>query len=213
MWASLPSQAREFIYEHNLPLKIARVDKEFDLPEQEIRVAGIARRDDELLFVRSCREGREWEFPGGRIDEGETPTEAVRREFTEETGLDVTDADPLLALVWAFRDSTIVQIVFHIDATGDLQPSDQTEVCDIGWFETIPDSISFGNAGHQTYEVIINSKPVTVAFSDDPHERAQLRSVPDKLPNKKSIAVGGAVAGGAVAAGLARRLLTKGNDD
>ncbi len=30
-----------------------------------------------------------WEFPGGRIEEGESPEEAIMREFKEETGFDV----------------------------------------------------------------------------------------------------------------------------
>lgn len=33
-----------------------------------------------------------WEFPGGSLDEGETPEQAMRREIMEETGFTVTDA-------------------------------------------------------------------------------------------------------------------------
>jgi A/G-specific adenine glycosylase len=36
-----------------------------------------------------------WEFPGGRIEPGETPEEAVVREFLEETGFHVALADNL----------------------------------------------------------------------------------------------------------------------
>ena len=34
--------------------------------------------------------GGRWEFPGGNVEEGESDTEAVIREFREEFGVDVT---------------------------------------------------------------------------------------------------------------------------
>lgn len=36
-----------------------------------------------------------WEFPGGRLEDGETPLEAARREWAEETGLDTPEEDPV----------------------------------------------------------------------------------------------------------------------
>jgi ADP-ribose pyrophosphatase YjhB (NUDIX family) len=203
MWASLPTVAQEYIYERNLPLKIAHIDESFDLPEREIRVAGIAQRDGETLFIRSCRDGRDWEFPGGRMEDGEMPDDTIRREFTEETGLDVSSVEPLIALVWAVRDSTIVQLVFYVEAGGEVCDPDETEVCDIAWFGSLPEEISFGAAGHETYQFIIDSTPVTVAFEDGERPPFDI-----DFSNRKSLAVGGAVAGGAIVAGLARRLFT-----
>lgn len=50
--------------------------------------------DGATLVLRDASDGS-WEFPGGRIDRGEGPMEAIDRELREETGLSVEIGDPV----------------------------------------------------------------------------------------------------------------------
>ena len=58
-----------------------------------ISTAGIAVHGDKfLLALRNpgTAIGESWEFPGGKADEGESPQEALIREFREELQIDIT---------------------------------------------------------------------------------------------------------------------------
>ena len=65
------------------------------LPMAELRIRPAARAivldpDDRILLVRfEFPDGTFWATPGGGIEPGETPEEAVRRELAEEAGLTV----------------------------------------------------------------------------------------------------------------------------
>jgi 8-oxo-dGTP pyrophosphatase MutT (NUDIX family) len=60
----------------------------FDEAEYVERAAvyGILKKDTSILLVRDAW-GKKWGLPGGGIDKGETPSEALVREFDEETGI------------------------------------------------------------------------------------------------------------------------------
>lgn len=58
--------------------------------DQRQRASAVIIKDDRILLIRRVKPEREYFiFPGGGIDEGETPEEALRREVKEELCLDV----------------------------------------------------------------------------------------------------------------------------
>jgi mutator protein MutT len=62
-------------------------------------VVGIIERQGRILICRRKKEnaalGGYWEFPGGKVETGETLTQALIREMQEELGLAVKPGDAL----------------------------------------------------------------------------------------------------------------------
>jgi 8-oxo-dGTP diphosphatase len=60
-------------------------------------IACVIERDGRLLVCQRPahkRHGGLWEFPGGKLEEGETPLAAARRELAEELAMAVTGVGP-----------------------------------------------------------------------------------------------------------------------
>ncbi|MBD1995595.1 NUDIX hydrolase [Leptolyngbya sp. FACHB-541] len=62
----------------------------------KVDVRGAVFREDKILLVKEREDGR-WTLPGGWVDVGESPSQAVEREVYEESGYQ-TKATKLLAL-------------------------------------------------------------------------------------------------------------------
>lgn len=72
------------------------------MPEPMLRLAayGVCRRDGQMLlahYVSPDRARQHWSLPGGKVEHGEHPLDAVVRELAEETGYDVV-VDRLLGV-------------------------------------------------------------------------------------------------------------------
>lgn len=55
-----------------------------------------------------------WEFPGGKCELGETPYQALLREFQEECAVEVLDASEWMQYSYAYPDKTLQIYVYLI---------------------------------------------------------------------------------------------------
>jgi len=101
----------------------------------------VENRRGEVLLVRRADDGR-WAMPGGWVDPGETPEQAVVREVAEETGLQVSAP----RLLHTERRPASVHYTFGCNLDGgDLRTSDESLEVAFVW----PDEIDRWHTDHR----------------------------------------------------------------
>jgi 8-oxo-dGTP diphosphatase len=78
---------------------------------------GLIQRDQQYLLSRRATDvylGGQWEFPGGKLEPGETPQAALHRELREELGIDVIHSIALCDYVCHYKQLSVYLWVFRI---------------------------------------------------------------------------------------------------
>ena len=82
---------------------------------------GLIRKDGKLLIQKRPAEGLLgglWEFPGGKIEDGESGEEALLREIREETGLEVALGSRIGTIQHAYTHFRITLTAWYCDWQG-----------------------------------------------------------------------------------------------
>jgi 8-oxo-dGTP diphosphatase len=78
-------------------------------------VAALIVQDEKILVCQRTRHQTmplKWEFPGGKIEEGEQPRDALRRELEEELGIDATIGDEIARMRHDYPGGGSVELRF-----------------------------------------------------------------------------------------------------
>ena len=81
-----------------------------------VAVGVILRGQQVLLALRSSKQhqGGKWEFPGGKVEKGETVAAALKRELHEEIAIDVAESSAFMQLEYAYPEKTVLLDIYLV---------------------------------------------------------------------------------------------------
>ena len=109
-------------------------------------VAAVIERDGAFLVTRRLENvhlAGMWEFPGGKLDPGETHVEALKRELLEELDVEIDVGELLLQTSHAYRELQVVLFFYACALRGtplpllgqDMRWVDRRQLSELGFPE------------------------------------------------------------------------------
>ncbi|MEO1427926.1 MAG: 8-oxo-dGTP diphosphatase MutT [Cyanobacteria bacterium J06633_8] len=106
----------------------------FSLPHKIIGVAVIWNHNEQILIDRRRQEGAMgglWEFPGGKIELGETVEQCIKREIDEELAIDIEVGEHLITIDYTYTD---LRVTLSVHECSHIKGFPQPLECDeIRW--------------------------------------------------------------------------------
>ena len=97
---------------------------------------GIIYRDGKVLIAQRAAHKLNpglWEFPGGKIEKGETIQECLQRELREELEIETEIGDYIMDAVYVCPDQTYVLKVYWVSIIRDKEPVLTKEHMQLSW--------------------------------------------------------------------------------
>ena len=87
----------------------------------------VLQRSDGFVLLAERPKGKPWagwwEFPGGKIESGESPEQALQREIQEELGIKITAINPWIVRTFSYPEKTVKLHFFIVTQwQGEPQP-------------------------------------------------------------------------------------------
>src|SRR5437667_11891504 len=92
-------------------------------------VAALIEEDGKLLVCQRTRHQTmplKWEFPGGKIEEGEQPRDALRRELEEELAINASIGDEVARIRHDYKNGAVVQ--FRCDGVNQYRGESENRI-------------------------------------------------------------------------------------
>lgn len=89
-----------------------------DNPLIHVAAGALADAQGRILIAKRpdrAHQGGLWEFPGGKLEPGETPAEALARELFEELGVEIRSWRPLIRIPHDYGDRRVLLDVYRVD--------------------------------------------------------------------------------------------------
>jgi 8-oxo-dGTP diphosphatase len=81
-----------------------------------IVVAGVIERNGHVLIGQRKsgeKHALKWEFPGGKVERGETPAAALQRELEEELAIQAAVGPEIVRYEFQYPSRTPILLIFH----------------------------------------------------------------------------------------------------
>ena len=84
-----------------------------------VAISIIINNNNQVLIAKRAshqHQGEKWEFPGGKVETGETPQEALFRELKEELNIEVQSSEYLFEIKHRYKDRDVLLIVYEVSS-------------------------------------------------------------------------------------------------